>query len=78
MRHSSLAALCAACLALVACGEPPPPPPVDETVFRDQVRALDKARGVEDQLEERKRELDRQVERDADGEQRWNALSSRN
>jgi len=68
MRHSSLAALCAACLALIACGEPPPPPPVDQTVFRDQVRALDKARGVEDQLEERKRELDRQLERDADGE----------
>jgi hypothetical protein len=68
MHHASLAALCTACLALVACGEPPPPKPVDETVFRDQVRALDKARGVEDQLEERKRELDRQMERDEGGD----------
>jgi hypothetical protein len=61
-----------ACLALAGCGEPPPPPappPVDQTVFKDQVQALDRARSVENELEQRKREIDRRVERDGDGEQ---------
>jgi hypothetical protein len=55
-------------LALVAgCGERPEPPPVEETVFKDQVRALDKAREVEEQAEKRKREIDAQLERDSGG-----------
>jgi hypothetical protein len=55
-------------LALVAgCGERPAPPPVEETVFKDQVRALDKAREVEEQAEKRKREIDAQLERDSGG-----------
>ena len=66
-RHASFAVL-AACLALAACGERPEPPPVEETVFKDQVRALDKARAVEGQAEERKRELDKQLEREVGGD----------
>lgn len=57
-------------LALTGCGEPPPPPeprPVEETVFKEQVQALDKARAVEGDLEERKRELDRRIDQDSDG-----------
>lgn len=55
-----------ACLAMMGCGEPPPPPeprPVDQTVFKDQVEALDRARAVESALEERKRELEQELER---------------
>lgn len=56
-------------LAVVAgCGERPEPPPVEETVFKDQVEALDKARAVEEQMEKRKRDIDQQLERDSGGE----------
>ncbi len=56
-------------LAFVAgCGERPEPPPVEETVFKDQVEALDKARAVEEQMEKRKRDIDQQLERDSGGE----------
>lgn len=65
MKHRISIALLAACLALAACGERPAPPPVEETVFQDQVRALDKARAVEEQAEQRKRELDEQLQRDS-------------
>jgi hypothetical protein len=66
MKTFSIALLGA--LALVAgCGERPEPPPVEETVFKDQVRALDKAREVEEQAEKRKREMDAQLERDSGG-----------
>lgn len=61
--------LLAACLALAACGDPPPPPPVEETIFKDQVEALDKAREIETKAGERKRELDEQLERDTGGGQ---------
>ena len=55
-------------LALVAgCGERPEPPPIEDTVFRDQVQALDKAREVEEQAEKRKRDIDAQLERDSGG-----------
>lgn len=57
----------AACLALAACGEPRPPPPVEETVFKDPVDALQKAREVETRSAERKRELDERLERDTGG-----------
>jgi len=59
----------AACLLLTACGDPPPPPPVEETVFKEQVEALDRAREVEKKAGERKRELDEQLERDTGGGQ---------
>jgi hypothetical protein len=41
------------------------PPPVEETVFGDMVGAMDRARGVEDTLQQQKQERDRQI---ADGE----------
>jgi hypothetical protein len=69
MNPLRLALICSAALALAACGEPREPRPLEETVLKDQVRALDKARAVEGQLDERKRELDRQMERDTGGEQ---------
>ena len=69
MNPLRLALLCSAALALAACGESREPRPLEETVLKDQVRALDKARAVEGQLDESKRELDRQMERDAGGEQ---------
>jgi hypothetical protein len=56
-----------ALLLLCGCGERPEPPPVEETVFKDQVQALDKARAVEEQAEKRKREMDAQLERDSGG-----------
>lgn len=65
MNRRTSTALLAACLAMAACGEPPEPPPVEETVFKDQVGALDKARAVEELNEERKRELDEKLERDS-------------
>lgn len=63
IRPAALLSL-AACLALVACGDPPPPPPVEETIFKDQVGALEKAREIESKAGERKRALDEQLERD--------------
>ena len=55
-------------LALVAgCGERPEPPPIEDTVFSDQVEALDKARQVEEQAEKRKRDIDAQLELDSGG-----------
>lgn len=67
MRRPMLVAVLATCLGLAACGERREPRPVEETVFKEQVQALDKAQAVEDQLEQRKRELDKQLERDSGG-----------
>jgi len=69
MRYNAFITLAVACLALTACGERREPGPVEETVFKEQVRALDKARAVEDEAEARKRELDRRIDRDSGGEQ---------
>lgn len=47
-------------------GEPPPPPPRESarqpTVLDDQIKAMDKAKAVEDQEMERKRKLDEQLD----------------
>jgi hypothetical protein len=67
MKQASPVILLAACLALAACGEKREPGPADETVFKEQVRALDKARTVEDEAEARKRELDRRVDEESGG-----------
>lgn len=68
MSHRTLVTLLAAGLVLAACGERREPPPVEETVFKEQVRALDKARSVEEQAEQRKRELDERLDRDSGGD----------
>ena len=53
-------------LLLVACGsadEPrKPPPPVDETVFRDAVKPVEKARDVENVLQKEKEATDRALD----------------
>lgn len=68
MNHPALAMLLLACMTVSACGERREPRPADETVFKEQVRALDKARAVEGQAEQRKRELDEQLDRDNGGD----------
>lgn len=54
---------------LVACSsEPPPPSPPAKpeartpTVFDDQIKAMDKAKEVEEQEMERKRKMDEQLD----------------
>ncbi|HKQ13685.1 MAG TPA: hypothetical protein VJT80_09655 [Steroidobacteraceae bacterium] len=53
-------------LLLAACGsadEPSkPPPPVDETVFRDTVKPMEKARDVENVLQKEKEATDRALD----------------
>jgi len=49
--------------ALVACGPPDPPPAPEDTVYGDQIKALEKARSVEDDVEARKRELDERMKK---------------
>jgi hypothetical protein len=41
------------------------PPPVDQTVFKDQVRALDKAKGVEETLQHAAQRQRRQIDEQA-------------
>ncbi len=61
------------CLCLAACGsadEPqPPPPPVEETVFRDvAVTPMEKAKNVQNVVDEQKRALDAAVQRNESDE----------
>lgn len=63
--HRSLAALFVAA-ALTACGagreEAREPPPVEDTVFGDMVGTMDKARGVQDSMQEQKEQRDREID----------------
>ncbi|MBX3688695.1 hypothetical protein [Dokdonella sp.] len=65
--------LAASLLTLTACGGTPPPAEADKaaapapeqrqkTVFDDQLKALDKAKGVEQQLQKEKEAQDRAIE----------------
>ena len=55
-------------LGVTACeAEREPPPPLEETVFKDQVEALDKARAVEDINEERMKKLQQAVDEQEQG-----------
>jgi hypothetical protein len=56
-------------LGLVACGSepPPPPPPADAgagspTLLDDQIKAIDKAKAVAEQEQERQRKMDEQLD----------------
>ena len=54
---------------LGACGsaDKPPPPPVEETVFRDvAVTPIEKAKNVQNVVDEQKRATDRAVQQQAD------------
>lgn len=54
-------ALLGGCGAADDAGTKREPPPVEETVFRDMVGAMDKARGVEDTLQKQKEARDRDL-----------------
>jgi hypothetical protein len=55
-----------ACLAMVmviaACAEREPPPDVEDTVFADQVKALEKGKSVEGVVEEQARKQREAIE----------------
>ena len=51
------------CLWLAACGSADkPPPPVEETVFRDLVAPIEKAKNVENVVMEQKRQTDKALD----------------
>lgn len=52
-----------AALLLVACGPPDPPATPADTVYGDQVKALEKAKGVQDDVDARKKELDEKMKK---------------
>jgi hypothetical protein len=76
--------LAGALLALAACGDkhdadaakadatradaPAPPAPRQKTVFDDQLKAIDKAKGVEQQLQQEKEKHDRDIEAQENGD----------
>lgn len=62
-----LIALALAAWALAACGPPEPPPAPQDTVYGDQVKALEKAKGVQDDVDARKKELDERLKQAEDG-----------
>ena len=64
-RNGSVLALAFIASLLAACGaeqKPTEPPPVKDTAFGDMVRAEDKARAVEGQLQQGKEAMDRALE----------------
>jgi hypothetical protein len=67
MGAANLGVLLLAGLALAGCGESRKPRSADETVFKDQVQALERARSVEEEAEKRKQELDRRIAADEEG-----------
>ncbi len=63
MDRFPIAVLALAVISATACeAEREPPPPLEETVFKDQVQALDKARAVEDINDERMKKLKQAVD----------------
>ena len=54
-------------LALAACSkarqpDPPPPPPPQKTVFDTQLKALQKAKDVQNVVDDQKKKQDKQLE----------------
>jgi len=76
MKWARLASMSLFTTLVAACGAPPPPAPAatkedaqqaakqaaQQTVFGDSVKAMDKARAVEDVAAQRQRELQQAVE----------------
>jgi len=68
MSRWPLIALVIVCLAAAACeAEREPPPPIEETVFSDQVKALDKAKAVEEINDERMKKLKDSIDEQEQG-----------
>lgn len=61
-----IAALALALILLAGCA-PEAPATAEETVFGDQVKTLDKARSVQDDVDARKKELDERMKQAEDG-----------
>ena len=59
-------AIALALILLAACA-PETPKTAEETVFGDQVKTLDKARSVQDDVDARKKELDERMKQADDG-----------
>lgn len=57
---AALVALSAACSQSAA--PPPPPPQKQKTVFDDQLKAIDKAKGVQQTVDQQKAETDKRLE----------------
>jgi hypothetical protein len=63
MNRIPMIILAFAVISITACeAEREPPPPLEETVFKDQVQALDEARAVEDINDERMKKLKQAVD----------------
>ena len=63
--HIAWLAVAALSLVLSACGsrhESEPTPAVEDTAFGDMTGAMDKARGVEDTLQQQKENMDRSLQ----------------
>jgi hypothetical protein len=59
-----LALLACALLCLAACAEPSPPPPAtpQPTVLDDQIKAIERAEAVEDELIQQQKDQDQAME----------------
>ncbi|MGI9263694.1 MAG: hypothetical protein ACR2QU_02120 [Gammaproteobacteria bacterium] len=53
---------CLASVIMMGCAEREPPPDVEDTVFADQVKALEKGKSVEDTVEEQARKQREAIE----------------
>lgn len=53
---------CLASVIMTGCAEREPPPDVEDTVFADQVKALEKGKSVEDTVEEQARKQREAIE----------------
>ena len=65
MKSLLLSIACA--VALAACSkskqpDPPPPPPPEKTVFDTQLKALQKAKDVQNVVDDQKKKADKQLE----------------
>ena len=65
MKSLLLPMLCA--IALAACSkakqpDPPPPPPPEKTVFDTQLKALQKAKDVQNVVDDQRKKTDKQVD----------------
>jgi hypothetical protein len=65
----SYLSLLATAILVTGCGSstPPEPPPVKDTVYGDQVEAMNKARALNETSKERKEDLDKAIDANEQG-----------